>query len=209
MKAFVIMGRVLKATYEDLFLVVYLSVLWWLGQVLIVTGAPATVGINNAFNRAANYKRTDNGFFWEGAKQHFWRGWVLYLITLIVPVALAFNIVFYGNSEGPWRIFSVFWIWAFMISLMIAQYVFPLFWQQDDQEIKLVLRNATILAFKHPLYSFLMVLFALILIALSLALTLPALILMPGMLAITGNFALTGILQDMDLAPMPPEVPRR
>lgn len=209
MKAFVIMGHVLKATYEDLFLVVYLSVLWWIGQVLIVTGASATVGINKAFNRAANYKRTDNSFFWEGAKQHFWRGWVLYLTTLIVPVALAFNIVFYGNSEGPWRIFSVFWIWAFMISLMIAQYVFPLFWQQDDQEIKLVLRNATILAFKHPLYSFLMVLFSLVLITLSIALTLPALILMPGMLAITGNFALAGILQDMDLAPMPPEIPRR
>jgi uncharacterized membrane protein YesL len=209
MKAFYIMGRVLKATYEDLFLVVYLSVLWWIGQVLIITAAPATVGINEVFNRAANYRRTDNGFFWSGAKQHFGRGWLLYLIMLVVPSALAFNIAFYGNSEGPWRIFSIFWIWAFAISLMVAQYIFPLFWQQDDQSTKMVLRNATILAFKHPLYSFLMVLFDLLLIVISVALTLPALILLPGMLAISGNFALTGILQDLDLAPMPPEIPKR
>ena len=41
MKAFTVMGRVLKATYEELFLCVYMSVLWWLGTVLIVTAAPA------------------------------------------------------------------------------------------------------------------------------------------------------------------------
>jgi uncharacterized membrane protein YesL len=209
MKAFVIMGRILKATYEDLFLVVYLSVVWWIGQVLIITAAPATVGINKVFNRAANYKRTENGFFWEGAKEHIGRGWLLYLIMLLVPVALGFNIAFYGNSQGAWRIFSVFWIWAFVVSIMIAQYIFPLFWQQDEPDIKLVLRNATILAFKHPLYSFLLIIFDLILIVLSVALTLPALILLPGMLAISGNFALAGILQEMDLAPLPPEIPKR
>ena len=37
MKAFLIMGRVIKATYEELFLVVGLSVAWWAGTLLIVT----------------------------------------------------------------------------------------------------------------------------------------------------------------------------
>ena len=40
MKAFTVMGRTIKAVYEELFLCVYLSLLWWLGTVLIVTAAP-------------------------------------------------------------------------------------------------------------------------------------------------------------------------
>ena len=75
--------------------------------------------------------------------------------------------------------------------------------------IKLVLRNADILAVRHPLYSFLMLLFHIVLIVLSVALTLPVLILTPAMLSISGNFALVGALQEMDLAPQPPEPSKR
>ena len=209
MKAFTVMGRVLKATYEELFLCVYMSVLWWLGTILVVTAAPAMVGINNVFNQPANYKRVDSGFFWDGAKQHIGKGWILYLIMVVAPIALGFNVWFYIQGEGLWRAFAIFWIWVFLLSLMIGQYIFPLFWQQDDKDVKMVLRNAAILAVRYPLYSFLMLLFHLLLIVLSVALTLPVLILTPAMLSLSGNFALVGALQEMDLAPQPPEPSKR
>lgn len=209
MKAFIVMGRVLKATYEELFLCVYMSVLWWLGTILVVTAAPAMVGINHVFNQPANYKRVDSGFFWDGAKQHIGKGWILYLIMVVAPIALGFNVWFYIQGEGLWRAFAIFWIWVFLLSLMIGQYVFPLFWQQDDKDVKMVLRNAAILAVRYPLYSFLMLLFHLLLIVLSVALTLPVLILTPAMLSLSGNFALVGALQEMDLAPQPPEPSKR
>lgn len=205
MKAFIVMGRVFKATYEELFLCVYMSVLWWLGTVLIVTAAPAMSGINNVFNQPANYKRVDSGFFWDGAKQNIGKGWILFLILVIVPIALAFNAWFYLQGEGLWRAFAVFWIWVFLLSLMIGQYLFPLYWQQDEKDLKMVLRNAAILAVRFPLYSFLMLIFQILLMALSIALTLPILILTPSMLSLSGNFALVGALQEMDLAPHPPE----
>ena len=207
MKAFVVMGRVLKATYEELFLCVYLSLFWWLGHVLVVTAAPAMMGINNACNRLANYKRVDNSYFWEGGRTAIARGWILYLIMLVTPLALAFNIWFYSRADGMWRVFTVFWLWVFLIALMVLQYLFPLLWQQDEFNVRLALRNAVLLALRHPLYSFLMLLFEVLLIVLSLALALPALILAPAMLALCGNFALTGLLQEMDLAPLPPETP--
>ena len=47
------MGRVLKATYEELFLCVMMSGLWWVGQILIITAAPATMGMHAAVNRIA------------------------------------------------------------------------------------------------------------------------------------------------------------
>ena len=68
MKAFVVMGRVLKAAYEDLFLCVFMSIAWWIGVVPVVTIPLVIMGMQNVGNRIANYKRVDNGFFWEGAR---------------------------------------------------------------------------------------------------------------------------------------------
>ncbi|MCE7989842.1 MAG: hypothetical protein DYG89_52515 [Caldilinea sp. CFX5] len=203
------MGRVLKAAYEDLFLCVFMSIAWWIGLLPIVTIAPVTMATNHVANRIANYKRVDNSFFWEALRQHIGRGWLMMLITLGAPAAVLFNIWFYANSQGYLRVIGVAWLWMLLLVLMISQYFIPLFWQQDEPSIKLALRNATILALKHPLYTLLILLFQLVLLALSVGLTLPLVLLWPALAALTGNFALTGLLQEMGLAPEPPEAPIR
>ncbi len=209
MKAFVVMGRVLKAAYEDLFLCVFMSIAWWIGLLPVVTIAPVTMGAHHVANRIANYKRVDNSFFWEGLRQYIGRGWLLMLICVGAPAAISFNIWFYANSQGYLRIIGVAWMWMLLLAFMIGQYIFPLFWQQDEPSIKLVLRNATILALRHPLYSLLMLLFQLVLLALCAVLTLPLVLLWPALMVLASNFALTGLLQEMGLAPEPPEMPRR
>jgi hypothetical protein len=242
MKAFTIMGRVLKAAYDDLFLCVFLSVAWWACPIvlLLVIGAlaeygagsitafsaalglagialllllvlaaqpPVVMGIQHVANRLANYKRADSGFFWEGLRYQIRRGYLLFLACLGIPAAIAFNFVWYFNSQGWWQIISVIWLWLFLFSLMAGQYVFPLFWQQDEPNVWLAIRNALLLALQNPLYSFLMLLFQLILLLISVALTLPLILLAPALLALTGNYALTGLLQEMGLAPQPPDAP--
>jgi uncharacterized membrane protein YesL len=197
MKAFTIMGRTFKAAYDELFLCVWLSVLWWIGMLLVVTAAPATVGLNHVANRIANYKRVDASFFWEAARMHIGRGWLL------------FDAWFFFNTEGLLRTLGVFLLWLFVLSIMIGQYVFPLFWQQDEPDLRLVLRNAALLALRHPLYTFLIVVFQVILLGLSVALTLPLVLLYPALAALTVNHALVGLLQEMGLAPQPPQTPAR
>jgi uncharacterized membrane protein YesL len=205
MKAFVVMGRTLKAVYDELFLCVFLSLMWWLGTILIVTAAPATVGLHQVANRIANYKRVDSSFFWESARMHIGRGWLLYAINLIIPVIIFTSIFFYLSTTGWLRIFGFICVWLFIFVLMISQYYFPLFWQQDEPDIRLILRNSVLLALQHPLYTFLMLLFQIILLALSTAITLPLILLAPALIAISANFALTGTLQEVGLAPQPPE----
>ena len=92
---------------------------------------------------------------------------------------------------------------------MTGQYLFPLIWQQDDPDVRLALRNSLLLALRYPLYSIFMLLFQLVLLAISAGLTLPLVLLYPGMIALTQNFALAGILQEMGLADQPPEIPAR
>jgi uncharacterized membrane protein YesL len=203
------MGRVLKATYDELFLCVMMSLLWWLGQALIITAAPATMGMNGAVNRMANYKRTGSEFFWEHAKKNFGRGWLMYLLLIAVPLLVAFNIWFYSYAEGWLRMAAFLWVWVLLLALMVGQYLFPLFQQQDEPSVKLALRNAAILALRYPLYTILLLLFQAVLLGISFVLVLPLVLFAPAMLSLTGNFGMAGILQEMGLAPEPPETPKR
>ncbi|MCB0186975.1 MAG: hypothetical protein KDE31_22065 [Caldilineaceae bacterium] len=209
MKAFTVMGRVLKATYEDLFLCVFMSVAFWVGLIPVVTIPMVIMGMHSVANRLANYKRVDNSFFWEGLRTNIGRGWILFLVSLLIPAAIIFNIWFYLNSEGWVATIGFAWFWLLILALSTGQYVFPLIWQQDEPDVRLALRNSVLLALRYPLYSLFMLVFQIILLAISAGLTLPLVLLYPAMIAVTQNFALTGILQEMGLAPNPPEIPAR
>lgn len=209
MKAFTIMGRTLKAAYDELFLCVLMSMVWWLGTVLILPAAPVTVGLHQVANRMANYKRVDSSFFWEGTRTNIRRGWLLYLINALIPIVLGVSIYFYLNISGWFSLLAFVCLWLLLFALMIGQYTFPLFWQQDEPDVRLMIRNAALLTLQHPLYTLLILLFQLVLIILSIAITLPLFVLTPALIAIAANFALTGLLQDMGLAPQPPQVAPR
>ena len=208
MKAFLIIGRTVKAAYEELFLCVFMSIAWWIGTVLVLPAAPVTVAMHRVCNRIANYQRVNHDFYWEGIRQYFGRGWLTYLLHLLLPLLIVFQIWFYFNSTAAWlRVIGIAWVWVLMLLLMVMQYLMPLFWQQDEPSIKLVLRNAFLLALRNPLYTIIILLFQVAFLALSIVLFLPLLLLTPAVLALTVNFALIGLLQEMDLAPEPPVIP--
>jgi uncharacterized membrane protein YesL len=206
MKAFRVMGRVIKATYEELFLVVGLSVAWWVGTLLLVTAPMTTAGVQNVTNRLANYKRSNFDFFWEGARRNIGRSVLLFLLLVLGPPLVWFSIMFYFERQGWLVLFGVLMGWVLLILLAAGQYFFPLYFQQAEPNLKLVIRNGLLLAVRHPIYSLLMLLFQVLLIALSFVLVVPVMLLLPGMVALSQNFALVGLLQEMDLAPQPPEM---
>lgn len=205
MKAFPAMWRTFKVLYDELFLWVWLSVLWWVGTVLILPAAPVAAGLHAAANRSANYKRVDSGFFWDAVKGHIGRSWLLVGTSLVLHVAVLMNIAFYGNSTASWsRFVTILWLWVIVLVMMGGQYLLPLYWQQDDPSLRLMIRNAFILALQHPLYALLMLLFQLALIAISFATVLPIFLLMPASVAVAANVGLVMLLEDKGLAPPPP-----
>ena len=200
------MGRTIKGAYEEFFLIVGLSVVFWIGTLLVVTAPMTWVGINHVANRIANYKRVNFGFFWEGAKQHVWRGALLWLLLLVAPPIMVSSINFYFTNGGWLVVPGFITVWVLALSLLAAQYFYPLFWQQTEPNLKLVLRNGFLLVARHPLYAVLILLFQLLLAAISVALVAPVLLLLPGLVFLSHNYALVGLLQEMDMAPPPPQM---
>ncbi len=205
MKAFPAMWRTMKVLYDELFLWVWLSVLWWVGTVLVVTAAPAAAGLHAVANRSANYKRVDTGFFWDAAKGEIRRSWLLVGANLLILAAVALNIAFYANSPSTWgRFVVILWLWVLVLVKMGGIYFLPLFWQQDDPSLRLLLRNAFILALQHPLYTFLMLVFQITLVVVSFATVLPIFLLMPASVAVAANVGFVKLLEEKGLAPPPP-----
>jgi len=207
------MGRTLKAAWEDLFLVVGISLVWWAGALLIVTAAPATRGLQGVANRLANYRRASMDTFWEEARTRIGASWLLTALMLFIFGMIPINIWFYsvGGATGWRRVVVVLWLWALVIYFLVSQYLFPLLCQQDEPNTGTALRNAALLAMRSPLYSLMGVLFQLAIVVLCIALVAPVIFLLPGLLALANNFFLTGLLQEMGMADPPPtlEVKRR
>lgn len=209
MRAFSMMWRVLKFAWDELFTLVAISVLWWAGVALIVTAAPATLGLNAVTNRIANYKRSGTEFFWSEAKRYPGKAWLLFGSMLVALVLILFNLWFYANAEGWWRYISVAWFWVLLFYLMGAQYLFPLLCQQDAPEIRMALRNAAVLSLRAPLYALLALLFHLVLTLICFALLAPIILLWPGLMAMSVNTFMVGLLQEMGLADQPPVLSAR
>lgn len=212
-KAFRMMGRTFRAAYEDLFLVVGISLVWWAGALLVVTAAPATRGLQGVANRLANYRRANMDTFWEEARTHVGASWLLTALMLFIFGMIPVNIWFYAaDGAGGWRsIVVALWAWALLLYFLVSQYLFPLLCQQNEPSVGLAMRNAALLAMRSPLYSLLGVLFQLVIVAVCFLLVAPVVFLLPGLLALANNFFLTGLLQEMGLAEPPPtlEVKRR
>lgn len=193
-----------QSAYEELFLCVGMSLLWWAGLFLVVTGAPATMGID----MSPTDRQTINGqtvvSFGKAhasicARVSFSSGFRSLCHPHLPSMFGSMPIVKAGSVSSRWSGFG-FYYW-----LLISQYLFPLFWQQDEPNIRLAFRNAALLTAKYPLYSLLLFLFQILLIFICVAVVLPLPLLLPAMIALAQNFGTLGLLQEMGLAPEPPE----
>jgi uncharacterized membrane protein YesL len=204
MKAFPVVFRAFKAFYEDLFLCTQVSLLWWVGLLLIVTAAPATYGMNAVTNRLANYKRSELGIFWQEGRGRFGKAWLLFALVVVVVALILLNVWFYSDAGGYWGIAAIVWLWVLFVALMVGQYLFPLMCQQNEPDIRLALRNAGVLALRSPLYTAIGLIVQLLIVFASVSLFVPLLLILPGLIALISNFLLTGLLQEMGLADPPP-----
>jgi len=204
MKAFAITWRGLAGLFDELFLYIFLSVLWWVGVILVLPAGPVTLALHNVANRTANYKRVDMSLFWGSLRKNIGASWLLFGGSLVAIVGLLANIWFYGVRSGWFFVIAIAWAWVLLIVLMAGQFFFPLFWQQADRRLILIVRNAVIMAFRYPLFSLLLMILQLILFAVSIVIPIFVVLIAPALIALIANFGMVHILQDMDMAPPPP-----
>ncbi|MEA3336074.1 MAG: hypothetical protein U9R25_09220 [Chloroflexota bacterium] len=179
-----------RSLYDELFLMIGLSLLWWLAVVTIVAGPPATTALASIGYRLGNGQRVGLDHAKESFLGHFWLSWKLGLAGLVGMAVIFGNIFFYNSLDNWLRTLVILFLYLAIAWIAILLYVFPMPEAMETPGALDILRNAAIMALASPGFTFLILLGLAIVLAICLALPFLLLLIAPGIIAIISGTAL-------------------
>jgi uncharacterized membrane protein YesL len=209
MRAFLVAWRAIVSFYNEMFLLVGLSLLWWLtggvfvwplvavngpwwlAPVLAIPAGPATAALANVTRRAARDEHVDRSFFWEGFRLYWRQALALNAISMGILALLCLNLLFYLSRPEPF-LMALSFLWAYLIIfwLSVQLYLFPVLIALKEPTVLGALRTATVMAFANPLFSIILLVLAVVLTALSVLLAILLPMAWPALMALLGEHAL-------------------
>jgi uncharacterized membrane protein YesL len=187
---FKVIGRALSDWWDAWFTMILVSLVWVLSWVTIVLGPPVTLGMYYVANQLAHGTNPGLGGLIEGTRRHFLKGLLWGLLNLGAVVVLSANVFFYGQIQATWAILLQGVFIGLSFGWVIVQfYTLPFLMEQEQQQLRLALRNALLTMLASPIFSLVMIIFAAVLSALSFLLVLPLILGSPALVAVVGNRA--------------------
>jgi uncharacterized membrane protein YesL len=170
----------LRGVYDELFSLAGMGLIWFAVAVLVPYGAfyltarlfpvipvvigavlislipapPITAALYRVTVEIAHERRIEFGYFWQGFRSYFGLSWKIAGLLLISGAILAVDVVFYLRADN--MLFSAIGflgLWACVFWLAIQLYLFPLMITQEDKRLKLILKNAALLALAFPFFT--------------------------------------------------------
>jgi uncharacterized membrane protein YesL len=142
----------LKDFWDELFLLMLMNIVTVLLLIPVVTFPPALAGLWSAANLVAKGRAIGWSDYFEAFRRYFWKAWGLALLNVLVEIILLANILFYAPANVPFEISPTvsFWIQALFLGvafvwMIIQLYPMALLLEQEDQRLRVALRNAAVL----------------------------------------------------------------
>ena len=155
-----------------------------------------SAGLNNVANRMAHEKRVSFADFWDGMRQHFWRSYLVLGSWAVLMAVLLFNVQFYFlYTQNVIRYVSFLWFSLALIWLSILPYLLPLMLETEPPALLTIYRNALILAFSLPLYTFFLLIQLLLLAILVRYLFFVFFLFAPAVVALMGNLGVRYLIE--------------
>ena len=171
---FRVFWEALKGLWEELFLLILMNIVTVLLALPVVTFPPALAGLWNAANLVAKGKSIHWSDYFEGFRNYFWKAWKLALLDILVAVIVFTNIRFYTPGIAPFKISPTLslWLQALFVGiaslwLVIQVYPMALLLEQEDQRLRVALRNAAVLFVANPGFTIVLVVLLLVVAAVS------------------------------------------
>ena len=171
---FRVVWEALKDFWEELFLLALMNIVTILLLIPVVTFPPALAGLWSAANLVVKGSSIHWSDYFAGFRRYFLRAWGLALLNILVLVIVITNIRFYAPGIVPFGISPnvSMWIQAVFVGTAVLWFIVQLYpmallLEQDDQRLRVALRNAAVLLIANPGFTVLLLLFLLILAAIS------------------------------------------
>jgi uncharacterized membrane protein YesL len=199
---FRVFWEALKEFWDELFLLMLMNVVTVLLVIPVVTFPPALAGLWGAANLVAKGRAIHWSDYFEGFRRYFWKAWGLALFNILVAVILFTNIRFYTPANVPFDISPSVsqWIQAFFVGVallwvIVQMYPLALLFEQEDQRLRVALRNAAVLLITNPGFTIVLLLLLLIVAAISTAIPLLWFVVTLALFAVVCNRAVLHLLE--------------
>ncbi|MHB1295812.1 MAG: YesL family protein [Anaerolineae bacterium] len=194
----------LKDTWEELFSIAIVNLVWLFASFTVVLFPVVTAGMYYVCNRVAHGKTFHFSDFVDGIKKFWWRSLLWFLANIVVIALFIVNIYFYSSFEGSWVVvIGGLWLALLVFWLSMQIYFWPLMVEQTEIKMIRAWRNAAFLILANPFFAFFIVTFSVVLFAASAALTLPLIFVGMAVVAILANNAVLTLLAKFGLIQEP------
>jgi uncharacterized membrane protein YesL len=199
---FRIFWEALKDFWDELFLLVLMNIVTALLAIPVVTLPPALAGLWHVANQVADWRAIHWSDYFEGFRRYFWKAWGLALLNILVGFIVLTNLWFYAPGNVPFELSSTLstWIRAFFVAmallwLTIQVYLLALLLEQEDQRLRVALRNAAVLLVASPGFTLVLVLLLLIVAVISTFIPVLWFLATPALFAVVCNKAVLYLLE--------------
>lgn len=188
----------LRLTFQRIWLLLVVNVLWWLFTLPLLTWPPATAAMFHVVRRLTDQEEADYTtwrHFFEGFRRYGWQSWQLMAINLLAGFIFLVAFRFYWLQAEPlFRIIAVSIFCLILLWVSLQLYLFPLLIEQNDKQIRLIFKNAYLLVLKNLTFTVAFGLLLLSVILLLSTLTGPLLLIVISFLAVAQTLALQRLL---------------
>ena len=199
---FRVFWEAIKDWWDELFLLLLMNIVTTLLLIPIVTFPPALAGLWNAGNRVAQGKVASWADYFEGFRRYFFKAWGLALLNILVMVIVVTNVRFYAPDVAPFEINSTLsaWIGGFFIAagflwLVLQLYPMAALLEQEDQRLRVALRNSVVFFITNPGFTIVLALLLLLIAIVSTLLTIPWVLITLAFFAVVCNKAVLHVLK--------------
>jgi uncharacterized membrane protein YesL len=185
--AFRTLGRTLRHGYENLFPLLAVSVLWYVGALLIVPLGGVTAALHRVTRPMTEERVEDWRLFFRYSRDYFVWGSKLVWVFIIGWALLWANITFYSAAPSTTLRFIGYLFGTLAIVWTgMGLFAFPLAVRQHEQGLRMTLRNAVVMVMANA-PGVLISLALLILLLILLFVIPPLFLIVPGVVALWGE----------------------
>ncbi len=147
-----------------------INFVWAMCCLTIILAPPATLSLYAVTNELVHGQTIGLSDFIAGIRQHFVRAWLWALLNIVIAF-LAYNgLRFYGQLGDLGSILQIV-ILVILIGWLIVQfYALPYWMEQEDKRFIVALRNGSFTALASPFYTLTLLIFGVLVGALSIVL---------------------------------------
>ena len=182
-----VIGRSFVDWWDNWIDMVLVTIVWFIAQLTIVLGPPATFGYYYYVSQMINGESLGVRGLIRGARMYFGKSWQWGALNLLGWIVLVINFQFYGQVKAIWGIYLQVVI-VMMIYLFTATnfYALPYFMAIEQKSLKVALNNGIRTTLAAPFFTIVLLLICLVVGIASIGLILPFFMGLPGVIAVLG-----------------------